>query len=112
MHTHTHMHMYTHTHAHTHTRTCTHTHTHTHTHAHTHTHTTHTHTQLADSFSLEHPTQFFIQSRGIREGGMVGPRDLKQEEEEPQAMAEAGTDFGDISELDLFGGFEEEMETI
>ena len=42
---------------------------------------------------------------------MVGPRDLKQEEEEPQAMAEAGTDFGDISELDLVGGFEEDMET-
>lgn len=70
-----------------------------------------THTQLADSFSLEHPTQFFIQSRGIREGGMVGPRDLKQEEEEPQAVTEAGTDFGDISELDLVGGFEEDMET-
>ena len=26
-------------------------------------------------------------------------------------MAEAGTDFGDISELDLVGGFEEDMET-
>ena len=42
---------------------------------------------------------------------MVGPRGLKQEEEEPQAMAEAGSDFGDISALDLVGGFEEDMET-
>ena len=42
---------------------------------------------------------------------MVGPRDLKQEEKESQAIAEAGTDFGDISELDLFGGFEEDMKT-
>ena len=41
----------------------------------------------------------------------MGPRDLKQEAEEPQAVTEAGTDFGDISELDLVGGFEEDMET-
>ena len=39
-------------------------------------------------------------------GGMVG--DVKQEEEkEPQGE----TEFGDLSEHDLVGGFEEEMET-
>ena len=44
-----------------------------HLHTHTHKHTTHTHTQrpITDGFGLEHPTQYFLESRGLRGGATV-----------------------------------------
>ena len=69
------------------------------------------HTQLTTApFSLEHPTQFFLESRKAR-GGLPA---AKQEEAANQQAATAppveGNEFGDISVADL-EGLDDDMDT-
>ena len=60
-------------------------------------------------FSLEHPTQFFIESRRIR-GGETGPGvKRKGPMREVQEATAENSEFGDISAEDL-EGFEDDMD--